>query len=98
MIAAVSKNASPLTMATQANFGDGILHPPRTRKYTLQLIVEISQMLGPWDLNKFQEAAKAVNLSGVHMPYWRDWMFACPSVFSPVKCYILAINFSQIIH
>ncbi|KAG1891885.1 uncharacterized protein F5891DRAFT_1131466 [Suillus fuscotomentosus] len=35
----------------------------------------------PWDLDKFQKAAKAVHLSGVHMPYWRDWMFACPSVF-----------------
>ncbi|KAG1751909.1 hypothetical protein EDD22DRAFT_981686 [Suillus occidentalis] len=27
------------------------------------------------------KAAKAVNLSGVHMPYWRDWIYACPSVF-----------------
>ncbi|KAG2098962.1 uncharacterized protein F5147DRAFT_747315 [Suillus discolor] len=53
MIATVSKNASPITMATQANFGDGVLHPP----------------------------PKAVHLSGVHMPYWRNWMFACPSVF-----------------
>jgi hypothetical protein len=43
--------------------------------------VEISQEINPWDLNKFQKAAKALNLSGVHMPYWRDWMFACPSVF-----------------
>ncbi|KAG1848760.1 hypothetical protein DFJ58DRAFT_729794 [Suillus subalutaceus] len=81
MIAAVSKNASPLTMAIQADFGDGILHPPRTGKHTLQLIVEISQKVDPWDLDKFQKAAKAVNLSGVHMPYWCDWMFACPSVF-----------------
>ncbi|KAG2044581.1 hypothetical protein BDR03DRAFT_930573 [Suillus americanus] len=55
MIAAVSKNASPLTMATQA--------------------------VDPWDLDKFQKAAKAINLSGVHMPYWRNWMFACPSIF-----------------
>jgi hypothetical protein len=30
MIAAVSKNASPLTMATQEDFGDGILRPPCT--------------------------------------------------------------------
>ncbi|KAG2047378.1 hypothetical protein BDR06DRAFT_1031315 [Suillus hirtellus] len=81
MIAAVSKNSSPLTMATQADFGDGILHLPHTRKYTLQLIVEISQQVDPWDLDKFQKVAKAINLSGVHMPYWRDWMFACPSVF-----------------
>ncbi|KAG1882719.1 hypothetical protein F4604DRAFT_1879390 [Suillus subluteus] len=26
-------------------------------------------------------AAKAVNLSGVHMPYWRDYIYACPSIF-----------------
>ncbi|KAG1869280.1 hypothetical protein C8R48DRAFT_598034, partial [Suillus tomentosus] len=81
MIATVSKNASPITMATQANFGDGVLYPPRTGQHTLRLIYEISQEADPWDLDKFQKAAKAVHLSGVHMPYWRDWMFACPSVF-----------------
>ncbi|KAG1755735.1 hypothetical protein EDB19DRAFT_1823246 [Suillus lakei] len=81
MIAAVSKNASPLTMATQKEFGDGILHPPRTGRHTLQLIVDISETVDPWNLDKFQKAAKAVYLSGVHMPYWRDWTYACPSVF-----------------
>jgi hypothetical protein len=85
MIAGVSKNTSPLTMATQANFSNGILHPPRTGKYTLQLIVEISRTVDPWHLDKFQKAAKAVNLSGVHMPYWHNWMFACPSVFLASK-------------
>ncbi|KAG1789210.1 uncharacterized protein HD556DRAFT_1244286, partial [Suillus plorans] len=81
MIATVSKNASPLTMALQENFGDGVLYPPRTGQHTLQLICEISKTIDVWDLDKFQKAAKVVNLSGVHMPYWRDWMFACPSVF-----------------
>ncbi|KAG1905853.1 uncharacterized protein F5891DRAFT_975994 [Suillus fuscotomentosus] len=81
MIAAVSKNSSPLTMAIQADFGDGILHPPHTRSHTLKLIVGISQNVDPWDLDKFQKVAKAVNLSGVHMPYWCDWKFACPSIF-----------------
>ncbi|KAG2114379.1 hypothetical protein DEU56DRAFT_692623, partial [Suillus clintonianus] len=57
MIAAVSKNSSPLTMAIQEQFGDGILHPYITTH------------------------SKAVNLSGVHMPYWRDWLFTCLSVF-----------------
>ncbi|KAG1898797.1 uncharacterized protein F5891DRAFT_1129379 [Suillus fuscotomentosus] len=38
MIAAVSKNSSPLTMTTQADFGNGILHPPR--------ITHINQMTG----------------------------------------------------
>ncbi|KAG1805606.1 hypothetical protein EV424DRAFT_1330170, partial [Suillus variegatus] len=81
MIATVSKSASPITMATQANFGDGVLYPPRTGQHTLQLVYEISKEVNPWDLDKFQKAAKVVHLSGVHMPYWRDWTFACPSVF-----------------
>ncbi|KAG1798677.1 hypothetical protein EV424DRAFT_1352509 [Suillus variegatus] len=81
MVATVSKNVSPLTMALQENFGDGVLYPPHTGQHTLQLICEISKMIDVLDLDKFQKAAKAVNLSGVHMPYWRDWMFACPSVF-----------------
>ena len=81
MIAAVAKNASPVTMAVQRDFGDGTLYPPRTGKHTLQLIVDTSRKVDPWDLDKFQKAAKAVDLSGVHMPYWRDWLYACPSVF-----------------
>ncbi|KAG1805845.1 uncharacterized protein BJ212DRAFT_1449522 [Suillus subaureus] len=80
MIAAVTKNASPLTMAVQGDFGNGTLHPPRTGKHTLQCIVNISCKVDPWDLDKFQKAAKAVNLSGVHMPYWRDWIYTCPSI------------------
>ncbi|KAG1906697.1 uncharacterized protein F5891DRAFT_1125523 [Suillus fuscotomentosus] len=39
--------------------------------------------IDPWDLDKFQKAAKAAHLSGVHMPYWLDWSFSCPSVFLP---------------
>ncbi|KAG2132209.1 hypothetical protein BD769DRAFT_1666227 [Suillus cothurnatus] len=81
MIAAVSKSASPITMATQEKFGDGVLYPPRTGKHTLQLIYNISQEIDPWDLDRFQKAAKAAYLSGVHMPYWLDWLYSCPSVF-----------------
>ncbi|KAG1765674.1 hypothetical protein EDD22DRAFT_1014434 [Suillus occidentalis] len=81
MIAAVSKNASPVTMATQKEFGDGILHPPRTGRHTLQLIIDLCKTIDPWDLDKFQKAAKAIYLSGVHMPFWHDWKYACPSVF-----------------
>lgn len=81
MIAAVAKNASPVTMAMQQNFGDGVLHPPRTGKYTLSLLVNIANTVDPWELDKFQKAAKALGLSGVHMPFWRDWKYACPSIF-----------------
>ncbi|KAG1895780.1 uncharacterized protein F5891DRAFT_1130491 [Suillus fuscotomentosus] len=41
----------------------------------------IAATVDPWDLDKFQKVAKALNLSGVHMPYWRDWIYACPSIF-----------------
>ncbi|KAG2362499.1 hypothetical protein BDR07DRAFT_1284465 [Suillus spraguei] len=85
MITVVSKNASPLTTATQKNFSDGTLHPPHTGWHTLQLIVDICKTVDPWDLDKFQKAAKAAFLSGVHMPYWHDWMYACPSVFLASK-------------
>ncbi|KAG2048335.1 hypothetical protein BDR06DRAFT_984837 [Suillus hirtellus] len=81
MIAAVAENASPLTMAMQEHFGDGILHPPHTRKHTLELLISIAKTVDPWDLDKFQKVAKALNLSGVHMPYWHDWIYACPSIF-----------------
>ncbi|KAG2029719.1 hypothetical protein BDR03DRAFT_1018036 [Suillus americanus] len=76
MIAAVSKSASPITMATQANFGDGVLYPPRTGHHTLQVIYEISKEVDPWDLDKFQKAAKAAHLSGVHMPIYHplNWV------------------------
>ncbi|KAG2030167.1 hypothetical protein BDR03DRAFT_1017429 [Suillus americanus] len=93
MIAAVSKSASPITMAMQANFGDGVLYPPRTGHHTLQVIYEISKEVDPWDLDKFQKAAKAAHLSGVHMPYWSDWMFACPSVFLAGKILHTCIKF-----
>lgn len=59
----------------------GYFTPPRTGKHTLQQIANISHNVDPWDLDKFQKAAKVANLSGVHMPFWRDWIYACPSIF-----------------
>ncbi|KAG1842449.1 hypothetical protein C8R48DRAFT_679004 [Suillus tomentosus] len=46
-------------LIAHANFGDGVLYPPRTGQHTLRLIYEISQEADPWDLDKFQKAAKA---------------------------------------
>ncbi|KAG1781688.1 hypothetical protein EV702DRAFT_1177394 [Suillus placidus] len=59
---------------------DGCFMPDPSR-YIRHVFTPLVAHVDPWDLNKFQKAAKAVNLSRVHMPYWRDWMFACPSVF-----------------
>ncbi|KAG2344901.1 hypothetical protein BDR05DRAFT_998905 [Suillus weaverae] len=93
MITIVSKNVSPITMALQENFGFGFLYPPHTGQHTLKLIYEISKAVDPWDLDKFQKAAKVVHLSGVHMPFWHDWAFTCPSVFLTAKVLHTCIKF-----
>ncbi|KZT70898.1 hypothetical protein DAEQUDRAFT_707629 [Daedalea quercina L-15889] len=36
----------------------------------------------PWKLHDFQRECKKVGLNGVHMPWWRDYLFADPSIFS----------------
>ncbi|KAG1858447.1 hypothetical protein DFJ58DRAFT_715865 [Suillus subalutaceus] len=59
---------------------DGCFMPDPSRNIR-HVFTPLVGHVDPWDLDKFQKAAKAINLSGVHMPYWRDWMFACPSVF-----------------
>jgi len=63
MIAAVAKNASPLTMATQEQFGDGILHLPRSGKHTLELARRYCQdswSLGPWQVPESGQSSQSV--------------------------------------
>lgn len=81
MIACVSKNVSPTTLATQAQFGDGTAHPPRHGSDTLQKLHELCKITDPWKVREFQESAKQYFLSGVHQPYWRNWGRADPSIF-----------------
>ncbi|KAG0701882.1 hypothetical protein DFH29DRAFT_982526 [Suillus ampliporus] len=35
----------------------------------------------PWKVQQFQEEAKALHLSGVQLPFWRDWRFGDPALF-----------------
>ncbi|KAG1769595.1 hypothetical protein EDD22DRAFT_977460 [Suillus occidentalis] len=35
----------------------------------------------PWDLYQFNKEAKKLHLSGVHLPFWRNWRFANPATF-----------------
>ncbi|KAG1718386.1 hypothetical protein EDD22DRAFT_983580 [Suillus occidentalis] len=75
---------------------DGCFMPDPSRyiRYVFTpLIAHISKAVDPWDLDKFQKAAKAVHLSGVHMPFWRDWAFACPSVFLTAEVLHTCIKF-----
>ncbi|KAG1753656.1 uncharacterized protein EDB91DRAFT_1234095 [Suillus paluster] len=83
LIACVSKNASPLTMATQSDFGSAQIFPRRTGDHTLKLIYDLCERVDPWNVPLFQREAKALLLSGVHQPYWRDWPYADPSSFLP---------------
>lgn len=81
LISVVAQSGSPTSMATTNQFGDPFPHPPRIGADTLHRLFTISQSTDPWDLAKFQAEAKALNLSGVHLPFWRDWFLADPSKF-----------------
>ncbi|KIK97443.1 hypothetical protein PAXRUDRAFT_136264, partial [Paxillus rubicundulus Ve08.2h10] len=41
----------------------------------------LAQHVDPWKVREFQGGAKAINLSGVHLPFWRDWRFGNPVYF-----------------
>ncbi|KAG1906695.1 uncharacterized protein F5891DRAFT_1182102 [Suillus fuscotomentosus] len=81
MVSCVSKNTSPVTLAIQSQFGDRKLYEPRDSQGTLRTLEELGQRIDPWKVQEFQEAAKASHLSGVQLPFWRDWRFADPVIF-----------------
>ncbi|KAG1720320.1 hypothetical protein EDD22DRAFT_962866 [Suillus occidentalis] len=81
MIACVSKNASPITMATQSQFGDGISYPSRHGSVTIEALHQLCQDVDPWKVQQFQEEAKALFLSGIQLPFWHDWRFSDPALF-----------------
>jgi hypothetical protein len=57
LIASVAKNASPLTLATQKEFGSSHIHPPRTGNHTLTLIYDLCKRVDPWNVPLFQREA-----------------------------------------
>jgi hypothetical protein len=81
LIAGVSKNTSPVTMAQLPAFGNAMPAEPQTRDATLHQIKELCEKVDPWDLEAFQTAAKKLKLLGIHLPFWRDWLFAEPFLF-----------------
>ncbi|KAG1812753.1 hypothetical protein EV424DRAFT_1473538 [Suillus variegatus] len=81
MIASVSKNASPITLATHKQFGDANRHDPHTAEHTLELLYILSQSIDPWNLDWFQKKSKELLLLGVHLPFWRDWPLTQVSIF-----------------
>ena len=82
LIACVSRNASPVTLAELPQFGDPTgPAAPRTHEHTLSLILDLCKETDPWDIIRFQKAAKALKLLGVHLPFFRNWKFSDPSFF-----------------
>ncbi|KAI6130294.1 hypothetical protein EDD16DRAFT_1689659 [Pisolithus croceorrhizus] len=66
-------------------FGDAFQHTPRDGQLTLKILHDICSAAGenidPWKIREFQAAAKKHHLSGVQLPFWRDWHFSNPAVF-----------------
>jgi len=81
MIACIAKSASPVSEASTKDFGDDVRHTPHTAKVTINHICELAKDANPWDLARFQKLAKLLLLSGVHLPFWRDWPFSDPHIF-----------------
>jgi len=81
MIACVTKSVSPISLAEQSQFGDGILYPPRDGELTIRKLEELCKRIDPWKLQEFLAEAKKHHLSGVQLPFWGDWRFSNPSIF-----------------
>ncbi|KAG1824635.1 uncharacterized protein BJ212DRAFT_1444391 [Suillus subaureus] len=81
LIACVSKNASPVTLAMQLQFGDRKLYPPRSGHLTIEALHKLCRCMDPWKVQHFQEEAKVLLLSGVQLPFWRNWHFSDPVLF-----------------
>ncbi|KAG1717174.1 hypothetical protein EDB19DRAFT_1900504 [Suillus lakei] len=69
MITCIMKNLSPVTTATHKEFGDETPHPPRNESDTYALIQQLCNR------------SKKLHLSGVHLPYWRNWRCSNPTRF-----------------
>jgi len=81
MIACVTKSVSPISLAEQNQFGDGIPYAPRDGELTLEILQVLCAKIDPWRLQEFLATAKKAHLSGVQLPFWCDWRFSNPSIF-----------------
>ncbi|KAJ7052417.1 hypothetical protein C8F01DRAFT_1333027 [Mycena amicta] len=83
-IACVKGKTSHLTMASHKTFGDSTRYPERTGARTWAAISAVNADVSPDDVAKYLKASKVHphRLSGVHLPFWRDWPLSTdPSKF-----------------
>ncbi|KAG2335482.1 hypothetical protein BDR05DRAFT_1031286 [Suillus weaverae] len=65
-----------------ARVGEYMVDPSaRMHYYTYTLIQQLCDRVDPWDLIVFLREAKKLHLSGVHLPYWRNWRHSNPARF-----------------
>lgn len=83
LISGVASKNSPITIATYREFGDASRSPLRTGTMTLAAISELNSRIDPWNFPQYIVEAKKLKLNGAHLPFWRDWAFANPSLFFP---------------
>ncbi|KAJ3560440.1 hypothetical protein NP233_g10837 [Leucocoprinus birnbaumii] len=81
LIACVGGKTSSVTTATYKEFGDDFQHPPRLGNATLQEIAKIVIKVDPENLEEYWKASSEKRQNGVHLPFWRDWPLAEPSLF-----------------
>ena len=85
-LACVVQKRSPVTLATSSQLGDGIEHPRRHGCITLAQLQSAIDTCGEWTVwgnpGRFKSYCKSrFGLSGVHKPFWRDYLFANPTQF-----------------
>jgi len=73
MLTCVSKSASPVMEATHKQFSDAHRHLPCAGKLTLERISQALEKADPWNLPRFLKFVKALYLSSIHFPFWRNW-------------------------
>lgn len=79
MLACVRGRTSHLTTASHKQFGDSFRHEPRHGSTTLAQLNSID--VDPSDLQAFFDACQQYRLSGVHLPFWRNWPLSDPCIF-----------------
>lgn len=76
MIACVTQNQSPTSLATQDEFGDGLQRPPRRREHLEALILQALSRASPDNLPAYIRVTAALGITAVHRPFWFTWCFA----------------------
>ena len=79
MIACIRGKTSPVTTASHKKFGNPFRHPSRTAALTKSQLKSIEHLAS--NIEEFFAACEEFCLSGVSLPFWRNWLFETPSYF-----------------